>query len=82
MKRTMFAILVLTTTLSLGTMAFAQKETVNVGKLEFETHCASCHGTDAKGKGPFVSNLKVAPPDLTLLAKRNAGGFPTTASSP
>jgi mono/diheme cytochrome c family protein len=67
----------LTTALLLSTMAFAQKEKVNVGKLEFEVHCASCHGMDAKGKGPYVSNLKVAPPDLTLLAKRNAGVFPT-----
>lgn len=76
MKRTMFAILLLTTTLSLSTMSLAQKEKVDVGKLEFEVHCAVCHGVDAKGNGPYVSNLKVALPDLTSIARNNAGVFP------
>ena len=76
MKRTMLATLMLTTTLSLSTMAFAQKEKVDVGKLEFEVHCAICHGMDAKGNGPYVSSLKVAPSDLTLIARNNAGVFP------
>jgi mono/diheme cytochrome c family protein len=76
MKRTMLASLMLTTTLSLSTMAFAQKEKVDVGKLEFEVHCAICHGMDAKGNGPYVSSLKVAPSDLTLIARNNAGVFP------
>ena len=77
MKRAVFAALMLTTIFSVGTTAFAQKEKANVGKLEFEVHCAMCHGMDAKAKGPQDSSLKVAPPDLTLLAKRNAGVFPT-----
>lgn len=76
MKRTMFAALMLTTALSLTTMALAQKEKVDVGKLEFEVHCAICHGMDAKGNGPYVSSLKVAPSDLTLIARNNAGVFP------
>jgi mono/diheme cytochrome c family protein len=76
MKRAMFATLMLTTTLSLTTMALAQKEKVDVGKLEFEVHCAICHGMDAKGNGPYVSSLKVAPSDLTLIARNNAGVFP------
>ena len=77
MKKTMFPILVLTTTLSFSTMAFAQKEKVDVGKLEFEVHCAICHGIDAKGNGSEAYNLEVTPPNLTLLAKNNAGVFPT-----
>jgi len=45
------------------------------GKEMFRAYCASCHGEDAKGHGPAVPALKVAPPDLTLLAKRNNGKF-------
>jgi cytochrome c553 len=51
MKKAMLATLILTTTSSFGTMAFAQKEKVDVGKLEFEVHCAVCHGMDATGNG-------------------------------
>jgi hypothetical protein len=76
MKRVMLAVLILTTTSSFGTTVFAQKEKADVGKLEFEVHCAICHGMDAKGNGPYVSSLKVAPPDLTLLARNNTGVFP------
>ena len=57
-------------------MAFAQKEKVDIGKQEFEVHCAICHGVDAKGHGIYVSNLKVAPTDLTSIARNNAGVFP------
>ena len=76
MKKIMFAILTLATTYSLSTMAFAQKEKVDIGKKEFEVHCATCHGTDAKGKGSDAYNLEVEPPNLTLLARNNAGVFP------
>ena len=34
---------------------------------------------DAKGNGPLTGQLKVPPPDLTVLAKRNNGAFPTDA---
>jgi mono/diheme cytochrome c family protein len=42
----------------------------------FRAYCASCHGVDAKGKGPAAPALKVSVPDLTLLSKRNLGQFP------
>jgi mono/diheme cytochrome c family protein len=42
----------------------------------YVTYCAACHGKDGKGDGPAASALKVAPPDLTTLAKRNNGVFP------
>ena len=45
------------------------------GKEMFKAYCASCHGEDAKGHGPVAPALKVLPPDLTLLAKRNNGKF-------
>jgi hypothetical protein len=43
----------------------------------FRHHCASCHGIDGRGQGPAAGTLKMAPPDLTLLARRNGGTFPT-----
>jgi len=41
------------------------------GEYIFKWYCAACHGKDAKGNGPAASELKVPPPDLTTLAKRN-----------
>jgi mono/diheme cytochrome c family protein len=59
--------------------AAVQAEDLDVGKAEFQSSCASCHGTDGKGKGPVSAQLKVLPPDLTILAKNNNGVFPTNA---
>ncbi len=42
----------------------------------YSAYCASCHGTDAKGAGPAAPAMKVRPPDLTILAKKNNGRFP------
>ena len=48
-----------------------------VGRDLFEFYCSSCHGRDGKGGGHAASALKVPPPDLTTLAQRNQGKFPT-----
>jgi hypothetical protein len=42
----------------------------------FRMYCASCHGRDGKGGGPVVPALKVPPPDLTQLSRRQKGVFP------
>ena len=41
----------------------------------YQAYCASCHGADAKGKGPMAAWLKVPTPDLTRIAARNGGKF-------
>jgi len=46
------------------------------GRQLYISYCAMCHGTDAKGGGPFSPQLKVWPPDLTQLAKKNNGTYP------
>src|SRR4029077_11197925 len=46
------------------------------GQEIFKWYCAACHGKNAKGNGPAAPELKVPPPDLTILAKRNKGKFP------
>jgi len=47
------------------------------GAQLYSTYCASCHGAHAAGDGPAAIAMKVAPPDLTLIASRNHGVFPT-----
>jgi mono/diheme cytochrome c family protein len=47
------------------------------GKEMFVSYCASCHGKDAKGDGPAANALKQLPADLTTLAKRNGGKYPS-----
>ena len=46
------------------------------GKQLYGSYCALCHGSDGKGGGPFSAQLKVWPPDLTQMAKKNHGVFP------
>jgi mono/diheme cytochrome c family protein len=43
----------------------------------FRFYCASCHGREGKGDGPVASALNRRPPDLTTIASRNSGRFPT-----
>ena len=44
--------------------------------LMFNSYCAVCHGTDAKGHGPAAVALSKVPADLTRLSARNGGKFP------
>jgi mono/diheme cytochrome c family protein len=47
------------------------------GEEMYGEYCAVCHGKAGKGDGPAASALKVAPADLTTLAKGNNGKFPS-----
>jgi mono/diheme cytochrome c family protein len=47
--------------------------------MYYQSMCAVCHGADGKGNGPVSGELKVAPADLTVLAKKNNGVFPVNA---
>ena len=47
------------------------------GSYVFRTYCASCHGVEGRGDGPLADQLRYRPADLTALAKRNGGEFPT-----
>ena len=48
----------------------------SLGAQLFKTHCAVCHGTDARGTGAATSELRNRPPDLTGYTARNGGVFP------
>ncbi len=43
----------------------------------FSTYCASCHGTTARGDGPLASSMVKKPANLTEIAQRNGGKFPS-----
>jgi mono/diheme cytochrome c family protein len=47
------------------------------GSQMFEQYCATCHGKDGKGSGPAAAAMKAPPADLTQLARKNGGKFPT-----
>ncbi|MCX7213746.1 MAG: cytochrome c [Burkholderiales bacterium] len=65
---------------SLPCNASAQTVTgAELGRHEFETNCAICHGIDARGGGPMRPFLARVPTDLTSLARRNGGVFPKDA---
>ncbi len=52
-----------------GFMASAGRET-------YQTYCASCHGTEADGRGSLARHLTVRPTDLTKVKQLNQGVFP------
>jgi mono/diheme cytochrome c family protein len=67
---------------SMGTAIFYFSQTgwagdADTGRALYLKYCASCHGSDGKGKGPVSQDLKVKIPDLTTLKKTNKGSFPS-----
>lgn len=73
--------------LSTATLLQAQQTTIKEvpikpvgaasGQKMYKSYCAVCHGTDGKGAGPAAAALKTRPTDLTTLAQKNGGTFPT-----
>lgn len=47
------------------------------GEALYLRHCATCHGIEGTGRGPMAAVLTLQPTDLTGLAARNDGVFPT-----
>ena len=59
--------------------ASAQVPTPEMGSDIYKTYCVQCHGIDVQGDGPMAEMLAIDTPDLTSLALRNDGVFPTEA---
>jgi nucleotide-binding universal stress UspA family protein/mono/diheme cytochrome c family protein len=66
--------------LAVPTLARAQDppmvQTTPGGEV-FRTYCATCHGTSARGDGPLASSMNRKPSNLTEIAKRNGGLYPS-----
>lgn len=60
-----------------STPGVVRQDAVRTGQQLYRTHCASCHGTAGRGDGPMAGYLNVPPADLTGIAARNRGVFPT-----
>lgn len=63
--------------LCLATASPAAAQDLGTAYRNFNVHCAGCHGPDADGEGVAELLLDRDPPDLTTLARRNGGVFPT-----
>ena len=74
MKRTTVAIATIALGAILSSSALA-RDSLTIGKSEYRNACAVCHAMDGKAS-VFIDQLKKAPGDLTLLAKKNGGKFP------
>ena len=47
------------------------------GSQLYKVYCSNCHGAEAHGNGPVADIINVPVPDLTKIASRNGGSFPT-----
>jgi mono/diheme cytochrome c family protein len=47
------------------------------GAATYREYCTQCHGTRGIGDGPAAKALKVAPADLTRIAQKREGHFPS-----
>ena len=71
------ALLLVTGWIAAGT---ARAQIFDAGDLSgqelFGRYCSACHGPEARGDGPVAATLRMAPPNLRLLSRRNDGEFP------
>lgn len=56
----------------------AKQPDLTAAATDFATYCSVCHGPAGKGDGAMAAEFKVRPANLTTLAARNGGAFPTT----
>jgi mono/diheme cytochrome c family protein len=52
-------------------------EDPNSGSYLYRIYCASCHGASGHGDGPAARTLQTALPDLTTIAERHGGSYPS-----
>jgi hypothetical protein len=75
-SRLIFYVAILIASLISTTRGLAQEtEVIAGGELEYQNHCAICHGVDGKGHGIMAKFLTISPADLTQIAKKNADRF-------
>ena len=60
-----------------GTLQEPATRADDLGATPFKTHCATCHGLNARGNGPLADQPRRLTPDLTKFSARNGGVFPS-----
>ena len=76
-RQTLIALALAALPLAACTKADMQTNTaVTRGKALYQTACAQCHGSDARGGGAASLGLGVPAPDLAGLRQRDDGYFP------
>jgi len=78
MKNATFRMVIVAAAIA-GFAGSASAQDVDIGKAEYQSGCAACHGADGKGDGPMAGALKTRPADLTVLSRKNNGVFPVEA---
>jgi mono/diheme cytochrome c family protein len=53
------------------------REDPNSGPSLYRVYCASCHGNGGRGDGPAARTLSGPLPDLTTIADRRGGRYPS-----
>lgn len=75
------SIVLVSLTLVVAACSTVQPQQRNVSQMPglemYQTFCASCHGVGGKGDGPVAPLVKIGVPDLTRIAQRDGGEFPT-----
>lgn len=72
-----FAVGVATTTYA--QQSSAPKESIDLGKYEYDSNCSACHGATGKGDGFYATRILkniIKMPDVTELSKKNNSVFP------
>jgi len=52
-------------------------ESASAGQQYFVRYCSACHGIEGQGDGPAAPALRTPPADLTRIAQRRGGRFPS-----
>lgn len=75
------ALFILAVAIGLAACVANRPDTRDVRELSgvemYERLCSSCHGVSGHGDGPVSSLIKIGVPDLTRIAHRDGGEFPT-----
>lgn len=78
MRLASLGLLVLTLAAGCATTKVHERDVRKLTGVEmYEQLCSSCHGVSARGDGSVSPLIKIGVPDLTRIARRDGGEFPT-----
>ncbi len=72
----LFAALLLAPAMAAAQEPAAMKQSTPGAEI-YRTYCVACHGDSARGDGPLAPSMARKPANLTEIARRNGGKFPS-----